>query len=409
MEAILRGTVRWRVPRPDLSNAGLWAIATGHALNHAISASFALLLPFIARELGLSFAQVGVIVAVRQIMSMIVNLPAGLLVDAAGHRELLLGFSLVVSILPYALVLLKPAFASLVICQALVGFAMFLWHPAAITTLSSRYPDRRGYGIALHELGANLGDTLAPLAAGFLLTLFTWSGVLTTNMAASLLLALLLLLILRNGSQVTERSSTPSRSRVQGLGATLRNPALLVLSLVSGLRSMTQHGLSTFLPLYLVYVLRVPGPLLGIYMTLVQTSGLVATPIAGVLSDRIGPKRVATVGMLSTSLALVAAMILGSTYLFVAVLALLGFFLYSMRPALFRWAIGLVPREHEGTTVGALFTAQAVFSTLTPVVGGAIADRFGLPVVFYLIAASVLVGNFLLRAIPDVRRQTPQT
>ncbi len=406
MEAMVRGAARWRFPRPDLSNTGLWAIATGHALNHAISASFSLLLPFIARDLGLSFAQVGVIAGVRQVMSVVVNLPAGLMVDAIGHRELLLGFSLVVSLLPYALVLLNPAFGSLVACQALVGFAMFLWHPAAITALSSRYPDRRGYGIALHELGANLGDTLAPLAAGFLLSVLAWNGVLTMHMAVSLPVALLLLVVLRNGSQAVAPGA-PARSRTRGLGATLRNPALLTLSLVSGLRSMTQHGLNTFLPLYLVYVLRVPGPLLGIYMALVQASGLVATPIAGVLSDRVGPKRVATVGMLSTSLALVAAMVVGSTYLFVVVLAFLGFFLYSMRPPLFRWAIGLVPRQHEGTTVGALFTAQAVFSTLTPVAGGAMADRFGLPVVFYLIAASVLLGNLLLRAVPDVRGRAP--
>jgi sugar phosphate permease len=107
--------------------------------------------------------------------------------------------------------------------------------------------------------------------------------------------------------------------------------------------------------------------------------------------------------MTTTSLAVVAAVLLGATPVFVLVLAVLGFFLYSMRPALFRWAIGVVPREHEGTTVGLLFTVQSLFSSLTPVAGGALADRFGLPVVFYVIAGSVLVGNLLLRLVPDLR------
>ncbi|GBD30781.1 hypothetical protein HRbin32_01891 [bacterium HR32] len=53
--------------------------------------------------------------------------------------------------------------------------------------------------------------------------------------------------------------------------------------------------------------------------------------------------------------------------------------------------------------MGLLFTAQSLFSTLTPVAGGAVADRYGLAVVFYGIAGAVLVGNLLLRWVPDVR------
>ncbi len=407
MEATWKSAFRWRLPRPDLSNVGLWAIAAGHALNHGISAAFTLLLPFLAKDLGLSFVQVGLLVGMRQVMSMVVNLPAGVLVDSLGHRERLMATSLAATILPYGVVLAHPSFYTLLACQAVVGFGMFLWHPAAITSLSTRYPDRRGYGLALHEVGANLGDTLAPLAAGVLLALLPWTGVLAVHVAVSAVLAGVLLLALRAPTGVDPPPAREHRPRasLRGLGLTLRNPALLVLALVSGVRSLTQNGLNTFLPLYLVYSLHLPAPLLGLYMTLVQASGLVATPIAGTLSDRIGPKRVATVGMTTTSLAVLAAVLLGATPAFVLVLAVLGFFLYSMRPALFRWAIGVVPRQHEGTTVGLLFTAQSVFSALTPVAGGAVADRFGLVVVFYAIAGSVLVGNALLRWVPDLNKR----
>src|SRR5437899_10824200 len=105
---------------------------------------------------------------------------------------------------------------------------------------------------------------------------------------------------------------------------------------------------------------------------------MVATPIAGTLSDRIGPKRVATAGMLTTSLAVAAfaAFDLGSA--FVAALALVGFFVYSMRPAIFRWAIGAVPRQYEGPPVGTLSTPQALFSTLMPLTAGVTAARISL-------------------------------
>jgi MFS family permease len=74
-----------------------------------------------------------------------------------------------------------------------------------------------------------------------------------------------------------------------------------------------------------------------------------------------------------------------------------------MRPAIFRWAIGVTPRQYEGTTVGALFTAQAMFSTLMPLLGGAIADRLGLIAVFYLIAGALVIGNLAVLLVPDLR------
>jgi nitrate/nitrite transporter NarK len=94
---------------------------------------------------------------------------------------------------------------------------------------------------------------------------------------------------------------------------------------ISGVRAMTQLGLSTFLPLYLPNVQRLPPAFIGLYLAAVQGPGMIATPIAGALSDRLGPKRIATVGMFSTSVVLVAF----------AAFAALGVFMYSMRPAIF--------------------------------------------------------------------------
>jgi len=206
-----------------------------------------------------------------------------------------------------------------------------------------------------------------------------------------------------------QRIAAPSRTLaaqdyVQGLRLLLRNGPLLILAMVSGVRAMTQLGLSTFLPLYLLNELHLPAALMGLYLAVVQGSGMIATPIAGVLSDRLGPKRIATAGMLTTSLVIsgFAALNLGAA--FVGALALLGFFVYSMRPAIFRWAIGIVPREYEGTTVGILFTTQALLPTAMPIVGGYLGDRYGLLSIFYVIAGTVLVANLALLFVPDVRR-----
>lgn len=385
----------------------MWAIAAGHATTHAYSAAFYLMLPFIARELGLTYSQLGLFLSLRQFMSMLVNLPAGMIVDTIGKRNLLMALAMVWTAIPYLIVAATSHYGLILLAMALVGIGMFLWHPAAITSISEMYPQRRGYGLALHEVGANLGDTLAPLAAGFLLGYLTWRQVLTLNVAVGLILMLIILRAVSHANRARQAQVSRGVSfgeYREGLRVLFRNASLMILALVSGVRSLTQHGLTTFLPLYLVNELHLPTALLGIYLTVVQASGMIATPIAGTLSDRIGPKRVATAGMFTSTLILLgfAAVDLGSA--FVAALALLGFFVYSMRPAIFRWAIGVVPRQYEGTAVGTLFTTQALFSTLMPLVGGAIADHYGLLAVFYFIAGSVLVANLAIFAVPDLRR-----
>jgi len=387
----------------------MWAIGAGHAMTHAYTAALYLLLPFMAKDLGLTYSQIGFLLAVRQFMSTAVNLPAGIIVDTLGRRNMFMAVSLLGMAVPYLAISATSSFWTLAVCMALLGVASFLWHPAAITSISEMYPASRGYGLAIHELGANLGDTLTPLLTGVLLGYLTWRQIMSATVAIGVVLGVIALqMVIRVRRRVGPPVKTPAPAGyLAGLRTLLRNTNLMILALVSGIRSFTQQGLQSFLPLYLVNDLKISAAMVGFYIAVVQVSGMVATPIAGTLSDRIGPKRVATAGMLMTSLAVAAfaALDLGSA--FVGALALVGFFIYSMRPAIFRWAIGVVPRQYEGTTVGTLFTTQALFSTLMPLIGGVMADRVGLIAVFYLIAASLVVGNLAMLAVPDLRRPTP--
>ena len=388
------------------SSAGIWAIGAGHAMTHAFSAAFYLLLPFIARDLHLTFSQVGLLISLRQLMSMVINLPAGMIVDTVGKRRLLMGLALGSAIGPYLIVAATSSYEVILLSMVPIGLGVFLWHPAAITSISELYPARRGFGLAIHELGANLGDTLAPLGAGALLVYLAWRRVLTISVVVGLLLIPVVLSAVAGlrRQRDSAAASFSLRTYADGLRALTANVSLLILVAVSGVRSLTQQGLSAFLPLYLAHDLKMPAALLGAYLAMVQASGMVATPLAGTLSDRIGPKRVATAGMLATSLALVGVSAFRRGPAFVTALAFLGFFLYSMRPAIFRWTIGLAPRQYEGTAVGILFTSQSLFSTLMPVIGGAIADRYGLLPVFYVIAGAVVVANVAVFAVPDLHR-----
>ena len=71
-----------------------------------------------------------------------------------------------------------------------------MWHPAAISYLSIQLPKNRGYSMAMHSLGANLGDAAGPLAAGWLLLSFSWQRTAQINALPGIVCALLILMAL---------------------------------------------------------------------------------------------------------------------------------------------------------------------------------------------------------------------
>jgi MFS family permease len=171
---------------------------------------------------------------------------------------------------------------------------------------------------------------------------------------------------------------------VRGFGKLLINPNIFLLSLISGIRSLTQNGLSTFLPSFFMNLLQLSPWLSGVYMTIIQVAGIIAAPVSGHFSDRHGRKRVVTAALFSTSLAIFLLAFLNIPWLFVVFLGVMGFFLYSLTPVLIAWIMEIAPKELEGSVVGLQFSLQAAFGTLAPALGGWIADQWGLIYTFFV-------------------------
>lgn len=285
-----------------------------------------------------------------------------------------------------------------------VGIGSNIWHPAALSFLSKRFPQRKGLAIAVHAMGANLGDTLAPIAVGVALTYMTWRHVLIINFFPGVLLGFVLWSLLAKAGTIRAEAKGKELSLQEywlAVKTMARNRSIRLLCILSGLRSMTQTGLFTFLPIYLANELKYSPALVGTYITVIQAAGIFGSPISGIISDKKGRRPVLTAGLLITSLLLVALVILRLNFLFIGVLGFLGFFLFSLRPVMFAWTMDLAPKNVAGTTVSALFGIQSLFSGISPVICGFIADRFGIMSSFYFLAFTVFVANFLVYQIPE--------
>jgi MFS family permease len=381
----------------------LWLITIGHSLTHWYPATFYLLLPLIGNELGLSYSQIGLIMTCQYIASAIANIPGGMIVDTVGRKGLLMAVSLFWVGFPYLLIGFTHTYFMLLLCVALVGFGNSLWHPTAIPTLGQRYPERRGLVLSLHGMGGNVGDAVAPLVIGALLAIFSWRQVVVMNVVPALVVALLMFVFLGSMRLGARKSSAEQQSLAdywKGVRQLFRNRALVLLSTGSAFRSMTQAALTTFLPVYLAHEMGYSPFVVGACLFALQAAGFAASPVAGHLSDRMGRKSIMMSSMAMSAVVLLAMAFAGGTLLFVGLVAVLGFFLYAVRPVIQAWLLETTPGNLGGSSIGILFGAQAVGAAIGPLLAGVVADRHGLIATFYFLAVTIVIANLFVLFTP---------
>ena len=389
----------------------LWLITIGHALTHWYPATFYLLLPLIGNELGLSYSQIGLIMTCQYVAAAVANVPGGVLVDTIGRKGLLMAVSLFWIGFPYLLIGFTHGYLMLLACVALVGFGNSLWHPTAIPTLGQRYPDRKGLVLSLHGMGGNVGDAIAPVVVGAALLVFTWREVVVMNVLPGLVVALLMFVFLGSMRLGAKKSAAETQTLEQywsGVRQLFRNRALILLSTGSSFRSMTQTALLTFLPVYLAHEMGYSSFVVGACLFALQAAGFAAAPIAGHLSDRMGRRSIVMGSMATTAVVLVAMAFSGGSALFIALVAVLGFFLYAIRPVIQAWMLEATPKNMGGSSIGILFGAQAIGAAVGPLLAGMVADRQGLLSTFYFLAATIVIANLFVVFTPKAAT-TPAT
>ena len=391
-------------------NVPIAMVGLGHAATHWIGATFYMLLPFLANSLGLSYADTGLLVSVMHVGSLLANFGSGPLVDMTGRRVLFQVTAVTVGAI--ALAGLGGfggidglgSLAWLAAMVAIMGVMANLWHPPALSYLSERYPRTRGYALSIHALGASLGDTLAPLVAGIVLIRMSWQDTASVAAIPALCVAVLLALAIgpsaRRAMHGTSNPGLGFRTYFFSLAGVLRNRIILSICIMSGLRSMTQSGLTVFLPLYLANVAGAGPAMMGAVMAALQAGGLVATPLAGILSDRIGRRPVVMAGLTASTIIICSLSFLGDGIAFVAGITLLGFALFAIRPVVQSWMMDLTPKNMAGSATSLMFGTQSGFNILMPVTGGLVADAFGLTAVFYLLGVTMLLSNAVVFFLP---------
>ena len=382
-------------------------LATGHVAFHWIIQSFVVVLPEIQRTFGLNAVGVGGVLTMRELASGLVTLPGGVVVDmlrkwwgwllaacvgASGLGSLLMGVS--------------PVYPLLLAGMAVVAVSHSLWHLPASASLSHHFADRRGVMLSFHGVGGSIGDVAGPLITGALLLVMGWRGILSIYAVAPFFMAFMAVWAFRNIGDVKDGKAETAglAQRVAMTRALLRSPLLWGITVVRGLRSMALVALVTLLPLYLGNDL-VLGPFnRGFHIGMLIAVGLLAKPVAGLISDKLGRKQVLVPGLIwSCGLALLMIVFDDGVGLTVTI-ALLGLFLYPDQPILTAALFDVVGREVATTGLGVVAFASFLMAATSPLIAGAIYETAGFQAGLYYIAGLFALAAVIFALLPLSRR-----
>ena len=264
------------------------------------------------------------------------------------------------------------------------------------------YEKNRGLALSIHTVGASLGDGIAPPIAGLIMLYVTWQQ---TSMILSIPVIIMAIYIIRSLPTIEydKKSSKLHEKKTsywEGLKALLSSKNMLKLCLLAGLWSMTQNGVTVFLPLYLVFVMDASPALVGFALFSIQVGAIFGGPIVGTWSDQIGRRPIVINALLVSAILLFILPLFDNVYLFIIIVSLAGCSLYSIRPVIHSWTMDLSYKNASGSAVSMLFTAQAALTGTVPIVGGLIADNYGLKSVFILLTITSLLALILSLLMP---------
>ena len=365
----------------------LGTLTFGHTVIHWYQQMFPVFLPMIKADLGLSAVQVGGLMTAKQGASGLLTLPSGFAADAFNkHKATILGSALMIGGLAYVVASVAPTYFWILVFLTMLGAASALWHPSSVSTLSLQFSDRRGTAIALHGVGASIGDSVGPLCIGAMLLVVGWKDLAQWHLIPALILAFLMWRTVRQHYSAGSGGLT-RRSYFSGIKGIFARPTVFMVMIASSFVGMARLSVTTFLPLYLAEEMNYDSFWLGFHWALLYAMGIFSQPLMGILSDKFSRKTVllpsfATMGILYLLLPMP-----GGGFLLALIIAAMGMFFYGTGNIATAAVLDVASEQVQGTTQSFMTLFQQVVTLPAPIVAGFVVSHYGYATVFYYSSA----------------------
>lgn len=369
---------------------------------------FVILVPLYALGLGMSATQIGILVGVRGVLTMLFAIHAGTLMDRFGTKRVMLFFA-------GATVVLAPVypmvswFPALVLLQMVCGGAASLCWLGAQTLVA-----HIGHGEAVYlgrfSFAARVGTSIAPVVTGVIWDLGgAWFAFLFAMLWAAVLFAAILIVPEPNPAPARDpaaatatadaeadepfrlRDALPRLSDYVRSVAMLAIPAVALTVAVVFVRNSTS-GIQN--SIYVVYMdeIGMTGTLIGILFSAVEVTSGLGSLLGGRAMRWMEPQWTLVI-FTTLAIALIAATpLLGGIFALLMLAQIVrGALQGVIQPIMFSIQAKSVGRDQQGAVVGLRQTMNRIAAIIVPPLMGMIADMTSVANSF-LILGAVLLG-----------------
>lgn len=384
------------------------AVAFSHFLNDTIQSLVPAIYPMLKGSYGLSFAQVGLITLTNQVTSSIMQPAVGYFADNRPHPYSLpigMGATLI------GLLLLAHAdsYPLLILAAMLVGSGSAVFHPEASRIARLASGGRHGLAQSLFQVGGNLGSSLGPILAAFIVIPHGQRSVEWFSGVALVAIFVLFgvgkwhfreMVMPRRAAGGAGRAAAAT-PRAHGLSRRRIGWSLAILFALVFSKAFYQTSIGTYYTFYLMSKFHLTIGQAQIYLFAFLGSVAVGTFIGGPIGDRIGRKRViwgSIWGVIPFTLALPYVGLMWTAIFSVVI----GATMASASSAIIVYGIDLVPGR-IGTIAGLFFGLSFGLAGIGAALLGRLADSTSIDFVYHVCAFLPLIG-LLTVLLPDIGR-----
>jgi FSR family fosmidomycin resistance protein-like MFS transporter len=381
----------------------LGALSFCHLLNDMIASLVPAIYPIFRDVFRLDYAEIGLITLTYQCTASVFQPLVGLYTD---HRPKPYSLSIGMSFTLIGLVLLAQAtsFAALLIAAALIGVGSAVFHPESSRVARMASGGRHGLAQSLFQVGGNVGSSLGPLLAAFIVVPLGQGSIAWFTLAA---LVAIIVLARIGGWYKGRRSVASTKSRdatvAQAIPLPSRKVALSLAVLLALIFSKFFYtaGLTNYYTFYLIERFGLSVQSAQIYLFIFLASVAAGTVIGGPVGDRFGRKfvmRFSILGALPFTLALPYANLFWTGVLTM----LIGVITASAFSAILVYAQELFPGR-IGMVSGLFFGLAFGMAGIAAAALGQLADVTSIDYVYKVCSFLPLIG-LMTAFLPDLEK-----
>lgn len=361
-------------------------VGLAHGTSHFFQIVLPTVFPWLAKDFGLTFAQLGSVATVFFVISATGQAVSGFLVDRIGARPVmfagLFGFAIAAFTAATA-----QSYVGLVIASAIAGFANSPFHPIDFSILNQRISAKRlGHAYSVHGISGNLGWAIAAVFLVGLASAFTWRvAVASAGVYALVVLAVCFVFreSLSTPTAHTTRAaiSAGSATNPESALAFLKLPVVWVCWLFFFVLTFPLGAVQNFSTPALQAIANVPLTTAAAALSGYMIVGAIGQVLGGFAVSRgwwDPDKGVAiALGISAVTLALAASAFVGNygAFVLVALVTLSGFGVGMAAPSRDLLIKRATPKGATGRVYGAVYSGLDVGLAVAPLLFGYMMDH----------------------------------